>query len=188
MNVFDFDNTIYDGESAIDFFLYYLKKDPKLIRYLPSIIVAMHKYRKGTLSIEQALSQYGAVVGEYIVAHGGVGDEIEDFWNRHMKKIKPLYADLRSEDDLVISCSPEFSLDVICKRLGIARYIGTVVDEKTGEFKRLCFRENKVKAFEELYPGQTIDKFYTDSVNDTPLIEISREAYLVKGNKVTKIK
>ena len=43
MNVFDFDNTIYDGESAIDFFLYYLKKDPKLIRYLPSIIVAMHK-------------------------------------------------------------------------------------------------------------------------------------------------
>ena len=27
MNVFDFDNTIYDGESGFDIFLYFLKKD-----------------------------------------------------------------------------------------------------------------------------------------------------------------
>ena len=25
MNVFDFDNTIYDGESSVDFFFYFLK-------------------------------------------------------------------------------------------------------------------------------------------------------------------
>ena len=31
MNVFDFDNTIYDGESIIDFFFYYCKKDKKLL-------------------------------------------------------------------------------------------------------------------------------------------------------------
>lgn len=29
MRVFDFDNTIYDGESGADLFLYFLKKDPK---------------------------------------------------------------------------------------------------------------------------------------------------------------
>ena len=31
MRVFDFDNTIYDGESGLDIFLFYLKKEPKLI-------------------------------------------------------------------------------------------------------------------------------------------------------------
>ena len=29
MRVFDFDNTIYDGESGMDLFLYFFKKDPK---------------------------------------------------------------------------------------------------------------------------------------------------------------
>ena len=31
MRVFDFDNTIYDGESGFDIFLYFLRKEPKLI-------------------------------------------------------------------------------------------------------------------------------------------------------------
>jgi flagellar biosynthesis protein FliR len=32
------------------------------------------------------------------------------------------------------------------------------------------------------------ENFYTDSLNDQPLIDISKNAYLVKGNKITKIK
>ena len=35
MNVYDFDGTIYDGDSTIDFFFYSLKKKPSLICYLP---------------------------------------------------------------------------------------------------------------------------------------------------------
>ena len=34
MNVYDFDNTIYDGESGFDIFMFYLKKDPKEIAKL----------------------------------------------------------------------------------------------------------------------------------------------------------
>ena len=34
MNVYDFDNTIYDGESVFDFYHYSVRKQPKLIRYL----------------------------------------------------------------------------------------------------------------------------------------------------------
>ena len=37
MNVYDFDETIYDGESSIEFILAYLKKDPTIVRFLPSI-------------------------------------------------------------------------------------------------------------------------------------------------------
>ena len=39
MRVFDFDNTIYDGESIFDVFLYFLKKDFKtIIRFAPKFI------------------------------------------------------------------------------------------------------------------------------------------------------
>ena len=188
MNVFDFDNTIYDGESVIDFFLYYCKKDKSLLKYIPSVFVALIKYKQGKITVEQALSKYGKTVTDYFAQNGGVTEEVSAFWDSHMDKIKPFYKEIQGEDDLIVSCSPEFSLKVICQRLNIKSYIGSVIDEKTGDIKRLCFRENKVKAFFEEYPDAEIENFYTDSLNDQPLIDISKNAYLVKGNKITKIK
>lgn len=188
MNVFDFDNTIYDGESAIDFFKFYLKRDPSLIKYAPSLMLAIIKYKAGKISIEEALNKYGSKVTDYYVKNGGIGSDAEIFWDEHQKNIKPLYNELRSDDDLVISCSPEFSLSVICRRLGIKAYIGTALDEQTGVITRLCFRENKVKAFREIYGDTEIENFYTDSMNDKPLMDISKNVYLVSGTKIKKIK
>lgn len=188
MNVFDFDNTIYDGESVVDFFMWYCKKDKSLLKYIPSLAVALFNYKRGKITVEGALSKYGSLVTDYLSKNGGVYDEMSVFWDANMHKIKPFYKDVRSDDDLIISCSPEFSLKIICERLGIKRYIGSVIDEKSGEIKRLCFRENKVKAFFEEFPDTKIENFYTDSMNDKPLIEISQNAYLVKGDKIVKIK
>ena len=188
MNVYDFDNTIYDGESVVDFFLYYCKKDKSLIKFLPSLVYALIKYKQGKVTVEAALNKYGKQFSDFYKKNIGIGDDLVDFWDTHMHKIKPFYKELQSDDDLIISCSPEISLDIICKKLGIKRYIGTVIDDKTGEIKRLCFRENKVKAFFDEYPDTEIENFYTDSLNDQPLIDISKNAYLVKGDKITKIK
>lgn len=188
MNVYDFDNTIYDGESVIDFFLYCCKKDKKLIRYIPSVVLALMKYKRGKLTIEQALSKYGKQVTQYYKSADTLEEDMVKFWDLNMHKIKPFYKEIQKEDDLIISGAPEFSLEIICKRLGIKKYIGSVFDEETGEIKRLCIRENKTKAFFEEYPDTRIQCFYTDSINDLPLIGISESAYLVKGNKITKIK
>lgn len=188
MNVYDFDNTIYDGESVVDFFIYYCKKDFKLLRHMPSVFIALIKYKRGLFTIEHALEKYGKIVADYYTKHPDIPEEMEDFWDCHMHKIKPFYKDVQSDDDLIISGSPEYSLEVICKRLGIKRYIGSLLDPVTGEVKRLCIRENKVKAFFEEYPDTQIENFYTDSINDQPLIDISKNAYLVKGHKITKIK
>lgn len=187
MNVYDFDNTIYDGESVVDFFLFYCKKDKSLLKHIPSVFLALLKYKQGKTTIEAALSKYGKQVGEFYRNNPDIEADMELFWDSHMHKIKPFYKELQTEDDLIISGSPEFSLDIICKRLGIKRYIGSII-EKDGSIPRLCIREAKVKAFFESYPHTEIENFYTDSVNDIPLIEISKNAYLVKGNKITKIK
>lgn len=188
MNVYDFDNTIYDGESVVDFFLYYCKKDPLLLRFLPQLFVALMKYKRGKITVEQALARYGKKFSNYYVRHIGIEEELDAFWDKHIHKIKPFYKDIQSDDDLIISGSPESSLNIICNRLGIKNYIGSLIDSKTGEVKRLCIREKKVSAFFEEYPNAVIENFYTDSINDTPLIEISKNAFLVKGNKITKIK
>ena len=50
MNVYDFDNTIYDGETLVDFILYYVRTDPRIWRYVPKLLViafkdAFHLYR-----------------------------------------------------------------------------------------------------------------------------------------------
>ena len=35
LNVFDFDNTLYDGDSSINFYLYCLRKHISIARYIP---------------------------------------------------------------------------------------------------------------------------------------------------------
>ena len=47
MNVYDFDKTIYDGDSTLDFYLFSLKKNPMLIRFLPVQIIGFIKYMFG---------------------------------------------------------------------------------------------------------------------------------------------
>ena len=65
MNVYDFDDTIYDGESALDFFFYYLKKTPYLVRYIPKVLYAMYKYKRGRVTVEQALEIYAPFIERY---------------------------------------------------------------------------------------------------------------------------
>ena len=37
MNVYDFDNTVYDGETLVDFILYYVFHDKKIWKYGSSV-------------------------------------------------------------------------------------------------------------------------------------------------------
>ena len=56
MNVYDFDNTIYDGESVIDFYFFSLKKHPRLIMILPKVVEVLIKYKACIISSEELLS------------------------------------------------------------------------------------------------------------------------------------
>ncbi len=187
MNVYDFDNTIYRGESGVDIFLYFFKKDPTLLRYFPKALGAIYRYKKGLMTIEQAMEEYSPLIEQY-VSKVDIPGEIRAFWDTHMKKVKPLYFRLRSEDDLILSACPELVLEEVCKRVGIKRFIGTGFDLETMRVTFFCFRDNKVKAFKERFPDTRIENFYTDSYNDKPMMDISDNVYFVKGNQVEKIK
>ena len=44
MNVYDFDNTIYKGDSTADFFIFCLRKHPKIVLVFPKIIGGVIKF------------------------------------------------------------------------------------------------------------------------------------------------
>ena len=188
MNVYDFDNTIYEGESGVDMFFFFLKRRPSLIRFGPTVLRGFLAYKAHKVELEQVLGLVGAALDAFLEGIEDFQLAATEFWDKYEHNLRPFYHRLHQPDDLIISASPEQSLREVCRRLGVARYIGTVINEDTKALDFICFRENKVKAFRERYPGQRIDNFYTDSMNDKPLMDISQHVFLVKKGKIVQLK
>ena len=189
MRVFDFDNTIYDGESAFHIFLYFLKKDFKgVLKFVPKFIEGTIKYKRHIITIDEVKSDYASYIKEYFKRIDNIEEDFEKFWDIHEKNIKPFYAKIQKEDDVILSASPYCLLSVMTKRLGIKNVISSELDATTGEIGEICYHENKVKMFKAVYGDAEIDEFYTDSISDKPIMDISKTVFLVKGEKITKIK
>jgi phosphoserine phosphatase len=188
MNVYDFDNTIYDGESGVQLFFFYLKKYPSLVRYAPRVLKGVYDYRRHRVTLDEALVNYADVFHEFL-SRVDLERDVREFWDQHANRLRTFIRTLRRPDDLVISASPEQSLREACTRLGIQRWIGTKINEQTASFDFICYRENKVRAFRQQYPGQEIDYFYTDSLNDKPLMDIARHVVMVgKKGAMARVK
>ena len=189
MNVYDFDNTIYNGESCFDLFLFYLRRRPSLLFLLPKVAYAFAKYKRGKVTVDDFLSVYAPQVEQKLRDIPDIEGDMRAFWDTHEHKIKPFYAEIRRPDDVLITAGPDFSVREICRRLSIDNYLASRVNLDTGKIEHFNLRERKIEAFRERYPDAEIDDFYTDSPeNDRFLIELSRRAYCVKGNRITQIK
>ena len=189
MNVFDFDNTIYNGESGLDIFMYFFKKDPTgVFKYAGKFMEGFIRYKRNKIQIDDVKNEYGYMLKEYLAKVENLEDELEKFWDKNQKKIKPFYESVRKPDDIIISACPEPMLKIMLKRMGIdeSRMIGTEVDLSTGEIGRVNYRENKAKAFSQLFPDCEIDDFYTDSMSDEPLMKLARRVFMVDGDKITE--
>lgn len=180
MRIFDFDNTIYDGESVFDFFLFSVKEKKSLIKYAPIVIYITLMYEFGFLSIDK-LCELASRMSKVIIDNkDNATDLIRKFWEIHAKNLKQAYLEQLREDDVIITASPSILIDGIKDKLNTKNIICSEMCIETGKLEFLCFRENKVKAFKERYPNAIVEEFYTDSYNDKPLMEISKKTYLVK--------
>lgn len=188
MNVYDFDNTIYRGESGVDLFMYFLKRDPKLITALPWAVSCIAKYKATKMTLDDAVENYAGVIESYAAKIDNIEENVEKFWDKNSYKIKSFYLRQRKDDDIIISACVDVVLEEICRRLNIKNFVGSAVDLEKRKLLNFCYRENKVKVFKEKFPDAVIDNFYTDSLNDQPMIDLAQNAYLVKGDKITKIK
>ena len=182
MNVYDFDGTIYDGDSTVDFFLYALKQKPFLIRYgfkqaMGFLLYGLKRISKTELK-EYFFCFLPAIDAEKMA---------DDFWKQNHHKVFKWYLDQQKEDDILISASPEFLLKPICKTLGIRHLIASKVDVRSGRFTgKNCRGKEKVQRLESEYHVTHIDQFYSDSSSDLPLAQIADQAFMVVKGRVTK--
>lgn len=176
MNVYDFDKTIYDGDSSVHFYLYNLKKDFGLMRYLPRQLWAMIRYKTKRISKTEMKS----VIYTYFHSIEDIDQRVLSFWSDHKKKIQPWYLKQKQQDDVIISASPTFLLQPICDELGVT-LIASIVDKKTGQnIRENCYGQEKPIRFSEHFDLNQIDTFYSDSYSDHPMAQHAKQAMMVK--------
>lgn len=212
MRVFDFDGTIYDGESLFDLYMFSARYEPKVLRHLAPVLRYAVQYKMGRATLAQMERGVGGVTCDYlhdvaasrrILRLGGAAPDaglagevaiaegvsalVNEFWNRHMDRIKPWYEP--HPDDVILTASFDVTVGEACRRLGLNRLVSSTVDPRTMRVTCLNFNTNKPKRFREVVgPDVVIDEFYTDSRFDQPMIDMARTAFMVSGNRITQVK
>lgn len=179
MNIYDFDKTIYRNDSSLDFYVFNLRKDLSILKYVPMQLLALLRYQFKLID----KTQMKQIFYQYFRSIDDMDARVREFWTQHQKRLMPYYLNQKESSDVIISASPEFMLKPICDDLGVT-LIASVVDAKTGHSEENCYGQAKVTRFKQQYPQASVDAFYSDSLSDTPMAKLATQAYLVKGDQI----
>ena len=177
MNVYDFDETVFQPDSSAYFIRFCLRHYPRAaLKALPlsavETVIYLAQGRKDAKWLKQALFSF-------LNGLDNVEAVVDEFWQCHANHMEAWYLKQLQPDDLIISASPEFLLRPMTDRLGIS-LMATRMDACSGQIRgKNCHDEEKARRFLEVYPADSIDCFYSDSLSDSPMAALAREAFLV---------
>ena len=181
MNVYDFDKTIFPTDCTIGFCFWCMNRHPKMwFTFGPKAIKNLILRKIGKIPeylMQREFFGFLTMVDNFDV-------EIERYWDKNEKKIVPWYLKQKRPDDLIISASPDCIIGPIAKRLGV-RFIATEFNRKYGVFvHNLMYAQEKAQyIIDNGFP--MIEKFYSDSLSDTPLALCAEKAYFVSNKART---
>ena len=185
INLYDFDGTIYSGDSTRDFFFYELKRHPWIFLTLFETAIFGLLYLLHIVSKTKMKEHFYKFL-KYIK---NIDEEVLSFWKIHDKNIKKFYLDKDHTHDIIISASPEFLLLPICNILKVKDLMASRVDKYSGKTDGLnCHDVEKVRRLNEKYTEYIVMESYSDSLSDTPILKLAKKAYMVKGDKITLTK
>ena len=181
-NLYDFDGTIYDGDSGVDLVLFALKKNPKVILTLLGSLGTVILYLLKLRTKEEMKNK----LFSFLKYFPNTEEFVSAFWQTHEHKLKAFWTEQKDhKKDIIISASGYFWLKPIADKYQVKDLFATDVDPHTGKIKgHNCHGQEKVNLFYQKYPKAKINKMYTDSINDLPLIKEASEGILVKKNKL----
>ena len=196
--VYDFDKTIYGGESGTNFFTYYLRNYPLKgllfgLTYLKEVLFYLIKIT----DLKRLKERF------FIFLESHSNEEIEKivdgFWKEYGKKMyswtQEELRENKKEADMVIvtSATPLFLLERLIPEMGYDMVFGTefqgdgeekFVAEIKGENNKGM---EKVKKLDRWAKENDIEyeiiKFYSDSLADKPLYDIAEKKYWIKKGK-----
>lgn len=185
ISLYDFDKTIYDGDSTVDFYLFCLKKKKTIVFLLPKQLLAAILYKLKVINKKEFKEKFFCFLNKF----SNIDFMVDDFWNINDKKIKKWYLEKNHKNDIIISASPEFLLLPMAKKLNVMDLIATKVDKENGKFlSQNCYGSEKVKRLREKYQELNVTTCYTDSLSDKPILGLAKKGYIVKGDKIYEYK
>ena len=185
MNVYDFDETIFTGDSEDRFFEFMFAKKGfkhyKIFWQFWNRLWKLHIVPK-TVSREH---QY-----KFLKDIKDLDATLEEYWDEVEKYMKPWYNEVKKDDDMIASGTPRFLLEPMLKRLGLKNLVATEMDSKTGKIDGdFAIDKYKLVNFLKDWPEDSIDKFYSDAYTDHFLADIAKEAYVIHdGEQFTEWK
>ena len=196
--VYDFDKTIYGGESGTNFFTYYLRNYPLKgllfgLTYLKEVLFYLIKIT----DLKRLKERF------FIFLESHSNEEIEKivdgFWKEYGKKMyswtqEELWENKKEADMVIVtSATPLFLLERLIPEMGYDMVFGTefqgdgeekFVAEIKGENNKGMEKVRKLdKWAKENNIEYEIIKFYSDSLADKPLYDIAEKKYWIKKGK-----
>lgn len=182
-NIYDFDKTIYNGDSTLNFYFFCLRKKISLIFLFPIQFLYFLLYKLRIIKKARFKEKFFIFL-KYIK---DIDYLVELFWKENFKNIKEWFITDKSVNKIIISASPEFLLLPLINKLNVIDIIATKVDKFNGKFiSKNCYGEEKVRRLNCKYKDYYINNFYSDSQSDIYIAKISKNSYLVKGNHIVK--
>lgn len=182
IDVYDFDGTIYNGDSSFDFIKYCIKTNKKLILHLPKIFIFFILYIFKIIS----LKKFKETCFE-IISNIDVDKTVNLFWEKNSHKINNFFIKNMEEkkQTYVISASPEFLLKEYLSKYKNIKLIGTKMDKKGKITGNNCKGYEKINLLNKKEKNYKIKNFYSDSLNDLPLVSISQNSFYVNKGSVS---
>lgn len=183
MNAYDFDNTVFYGDSTARFYRFALKRHPKIIGKAPSLLCAFVRFY---IAKKGSKTEFKQTMYRFLICIPDIDSEVAAFWEKNLARIKPFYLKQKRGDDVIISASPAFLLSPVCRELGVDCLIASEVDKHTGVYNgENCHGQEKVRRFYERCGKVQPDAFYSDSHSDDPMARTAKTAYMVKKDTIT---
>lgn len=185
MNGYDFDKTIYDGDSSTDFFWHMVLTRTYLLLFFPWFLIVVMLYGFKVLSQKKTKECLFFFIPWY---KKGLDEIVEKFWDKRIDRVFDWYKAQQKEDDLIISASLDFVLMPAIRRLGIKNCLCTLYNRDTGKIiGENCYGKQKYVRFKAKFLGEKLKSFYSDSMSDFPMMKIADEAFLVKKKQPISI-
>ncbi|MCP1226705.1 HAD-IB family hydrolase [Sebaldella sp. S0638] len=199
LSVYDFDKTIYNGETLNDFYRFYLTKKPWKIYTVFFQLWYFLLYVLKIISLEKLKEKFLRFLnGESI---SDIKDLTGKFWEKREKKINPWVKDevLKNKTEteilVAISASPTFIIADKLKSMGFDVVIGTDFLFEGEIFHshittKNCKNIEKVRRMDKWAENSSIEyrivNFYSDSIADKPLFDLADNKYWVKKGLLEK--
>ncbi|MCQ2565114.1 MAG: haloacid dehalogenase-like hydrolase [Clostridia bacterium] len=123
---YDFDKTIYAGDSSTDFFVFMLLHRPYLLLLMPYFCVVFLLY--GTKVLSKKMTKQALFF--YVPTHKNIDKLADKFWEKNIQKIYSFYKLQQKEDDIIISASLDFVFEPAMKLLGEKLWVKIVMEKQ----------------------------------------------------------